>query len=157
MNFKEIKELIEILDQSSLTEINIEDKGNVVNLKKEKETEIITPQIGQQPVQQVAPQQSVAAAPTANTNTEDASATSSDDNLKTINAPMVGTFYKSPSPEESAYVQVGDSVSNETTVCILEAMKLFNEIQAEFSGEIAEILVEDGQMVEYGQPLFKVK
>ena len=70
---------------------------------------------------------------------------------------MVGTFYKSPSPEESAYVQVGDSVSNETTVCILEAMKLFNEIQAEVSGEIAEILVEDGQMVEYGQPLFKVK
>ncbi|RIP34251.1 acetyl-CoA carboxylase biotin carboxyl carrier protein [Staphylococcus gallinarum] len=157
MNFKEIKELIEILDQSSLTEINIEDKGNVVNLKKEKETEIITPQIGQQPVQQMAPQQSIAATPTTNTVNEDASTTISDDNLKTINAPMVGTFYKSPSPEESAYVQVGDSVSNESTVCILEAMKLFNEIQAEVSGEIAEILVEDGQMVEYGQPLFKVK
>ncbi len=70
---------------------------------------------------------------------------------------MVGTFYKSPSPDEKAYVQVGDTVSNETTVCILEAMKLFNEIQAEISGEIVEILVEDGQMVEYGQPLFKVK
>ncbi|COU27258.1 acetyl-CoA carboxylase biotin carboxyl carrier subunit [Streptococcus pneumoniae] len=70
---------------------------------------------------------------------------------------MVGTFYKSPSPEEGAYVQVGDKVSNDTTVCILEAMKLFNEIQAEISGEIVEILVEDGQMVEYGQPLFKVK
>ncbi|HDG9919105.1 TPA: acetyl-CoA carboxylase biotin carboxyl carrier protein, partial [Staphylococcus aureus] len=79
------------------------------------------------------------------------------DNHKTINAPMVGTFYKSPSPDEEAYVQVGDTVSNETTVCILEAMKLFNEIQAEISGEIVEILVEDGQMVEYGQPLFKVK
>ena len=74
----------------------------------------------------------------------------------TINAPMVGTFYKSPSPEEDAYVQVGDKVSNDSTVCILEAMKLFNEIQAETS-EIVEILVEDGQMVEYGQPLFKVK
>ncbi|MBS3464597.1 biotin/lipoyl-binding protein, partial [Staphylococcus aureus] len=61
------------------------------------------------------------------------------------------------SPDEEAYVQVGDTVSNETTVCILEAMKLFNEIQAEISGEIVEILVEDGQMVEYGQPLFKVK
>lgn len=79
------------------------------------------------------------------------------DNYETINAPMVGTFYKSPSPEEGAYVQVGDKVSNDTTVCILEAMKLFNEIQAEISGEIVEILVEDGQMVEYGQPLFKVK
>lgn len=80
-----------------------------------------------------------------------------DSSYQTINAPMVGTFYKSPSPEEDAYVQVGDKVTNESTVCILEAMKLFNEIQAEVSGEIVEILVEDGQMVEYGQPLFKVK
>ena len=70
---------------------------------------------------------------------------------------MVGTFYKSPSPDEKAYVQVGDKVTNESTVCILEAMKLFNEIQAETTGEIIEILVEDGQMVENGQPLFKVK
>ena len=157
MNFKEIKELIEILDQSNLTEINIEDKGNVVNLKKEKETEIITPQISQQPMQQLAPQQGVASNPVATGSTEETTsdASTTDDNLQTINAPMVGTFYKSPSPEESAYVQVGDSVTNESTVCILEAMKLFNEIQAEVTGEIAEILVEDGQMVEYGQPLFK--
>ena len=125
MNFKEIKELIEILDQSSLTEINIEDKGNVVNLKKEKETEIITPQISQQPMQQLAPQQGVASNPVATGSTEETTsdASTTDDNLQTINAPMVGTFYKSPSPEESAYVQVGDSVTNESTVCILEAMK----------------------------------
>ncbi|MDK9865395.1 MULTISPECIES: acetyl-CoA carboxylase biotin carboxyl carrier protein [Staphylococcus] len=157
MNFKEIKELIEILDQSSLTEINIEDKGNVVNLKKEKETEIITPQISQQPMQQVSPQQGVMSAPVNTQSSEEVNTNAVEDNLLTINAPMVGTFYKSPSPEESAYVQVGDSVTNESTVCILEAMKLFNEIQAEVTGEIAEILVEDGQMVEYGQPLFKVK
>lgn len=155
MNFKEIKELIEILDQSSLTEINIEDKGNVINLKKEKETEIITPQISQQPVQQsVAAAETPSTLPSAST---DPVASSNDSDAKTINAPMVGTFYKSPSPEESAYVQVGDTVANDTTVCILEAMKLFNEIQAEVTGEIIEILVEDGQMVEYGQPLFKVK
>lgn len=157
MNFKEIKELIEILDQSSLTEINIEDKGNVVNLKKETETEIITPQISQQPMQQVSPQQGVMSAPVSTQSSEEVNTNAVEDNLQTINAPMVGTFYKSPSPEESAYVQVGDSVTNESTVCILEAMKLFNEIQAEVTGEIAEILVEDGQMVEYGQPLFKVK
>ncbi|ASE36144.1 acetyl-CoA carboxylase biotin carboxyl carrier protein [Staphylococcus pettenkoferi] len=157
MNFKEIKELIDILDQSSLTEINIEDKTNVVNLKKEKETEIITPQISsQQPVQQyAAPSEAPAqAAPSAQDSEASAQA---DDDAQTITAPMVGTFYKSPSPEENPYVQVGDKVSNDTTVCILEAMKLFNEIQAEISGEITEILVEDGQMVEYGQPLFKVK
>lgn len=157
MNFKEIKELIEILDQSSLTEINIEDKGNIVNLKKEKETEIITPQVSQQPMQQIAPQQSAVSNQLDTQSSDDTSASQENDNLKTINAPMVGTFYKSPSPEESPYVQIGDSVSNESTVCILEAMKLFNEIQAEVTGEITEILVEDGQMVEYGQPLFKVK
>ncbi|MDN5695850.1 MAG: acetyl-CoA carboxylase biotin carboxyl carrier protein [Staphylococcus equorum] len=128
-----------------------------VNLKKEKETEIITPQISQQPMQQVSPQQGVMSAPVSTQSSEEVNTNAVEDNLQTINAPMVGTFYKSPSPEESAYVQVGDSVTNESTVCILEAMKLFNEIQAEVTGEIAEILVEDGQMVEYGQPLFKVK
>ncbi|VED27854.1 acetyl-CoA carboxylase biotin carboxyl carrier protein [Staphylococcus warneri] len=161
MNFKEIKELIEILDQSNLTEINIEDnKGSVVNLKKEKETEIITPQVAQQPAPsvaqpQVAQPQVAQSAPQVSEDTQSQEVVT--DNYETINAPMVGTFYKSPSPEEGAYVQVGDKVSNDTTVCILEAMKLFNEIQAEISGEIVEILVEDGQMVEYGQPLFKVK
>ncbi|WP_415426120.1 acetyl-CoA carboxylase biotin carboxyl carrier protein [Staphylococcus borealis] len=159
MNFKEIKELIEILDQSSLTEINIEDnKGSVVNLKKQKESEIITPQYTQQaPLAPAAPtmstpNQSVSEAPVEENKSQD-----DESSYQTINAPMVGTFYKSPSPEEDAYVQVGDKVTNESTVCILEAMKLFNEIQAEVSGEIVEILVEDGQMVEYGQPLFKVK
>lgn len=151
MNFKEIKELIEILDGSNLTEINIEDKGTIVNLKKEKE--VVTQQVAhvsQTPVAAPAQEASASSAPTNN----EAPQT---DNLQTITAPMVGTFYKSPSPEENPYVQVGDQVSANTTVCILEAMKLFNEIQAEVTGEIVEILVEDGQMVEYGQALFKVK
>lgn len=153
MNFKEIKELINILDNSNLTEISIEDKGTTINLKKEKE--IVTQQIS-------APQQMVAPTVTAepvqvNAASVDTQTTEADTSLKTITAPMVGTFYKSPSPEESAYVQIGDQVTPDTTVCILEAMKLFNEIQAEVAGEIVEILVEDGQMVEYGQALFKVK
>ncbi|ELK4501100.1 acetyl-CoA carboxylase biotin carboxyl carrier protein [Staphylococcus pseudintermedius] len=153
MNFKEIKELINILDNSNLTEISIEDKGTTINLKKEKE--IVTQQIS-------APQQMVAPTVTAepvqvNAASVDTPTTEADTSLKTITAPMVGTFYKSPSPEESAYVQIGDQVTPDTTVCILEAMKLFNEIQAEVAGEIVGILVEDGQMVEYGQALFKVK
>ncbi|EKH7759758.1 acetyl-CoA carboxylase biotin carboxyl carrier protein [Staphylococcus pseudintermedius] len=153
MNFKEIKELINILDNSNLTEISIEDKGTTINLKKEKE--IVTQQIS-------APQQMVAPTVTAepvqvNAASIDTPTTEADASLKTITAPMVGTFYKSPSPEESAYVQIGDQVTPDTTVCILEAMKLFNEIQSEVAGEIVEILVEDGQMVEYGQALFKVK
>ncbi|RIL69659.1 acetyl-CoA carboxylase biotin carboxyl carrier protein [Staphylococcus devriesei] len=161
MNFKEVKELIEILDQSSLTEINIEDnKGSVINLKKQKETEIITPQYTQQ-APMMAPQATPMTQGPSNNESMASSSVGSesndDTNYQTINAPMVGTFYKSPSPEEDAYVQVGDKVTSDSTVCILEAMKLFNEIQAEVSGEIVEILVEDGQMVEYGQPLFKVK
>lgn len=70
---------------------------------------------------------------------------------------MVGTFYSSPNPESPAFVKVGDQVSEESIVCIVEAMKLFNEIEAEVTGEIVEILVENGELVEYGQPLFLVK
>ncbi|ARB77727.1 MULTISPECIES: acetyl-CoA carboxylase biotin carboxyl carrier protein [Staphylococcus] len=157
MNFKEIKELIEILDQSNLTEINIQEKDNIVSLKKEKETEIITPQYSTQAAPVYQSSESNSASPVSQNDAATAEKPHSDENYNTINAPMVGTFYKSPSPEEEAYVQVGDKVTNDSTVCILEAMKLFNEIQAEITGEIVEILVEDGQMVEYGQPLFKVK
>ncbi len=74
-----------------------------------------------------------------------------------IKSPMVGTFYRSPSPERPPFIEVGDVVDNETTVCILEAMKVMNEIPAEVSGEIVQILVENGESVEYGQPLVKVK
>ncbi len=70
---------------------------------------------------------------------------------------MVGTFYQAPNPDSPAYVKVGDKVGNETIVCIVEAMKLFNEIEAEVQGEIVEVLVKDGELVEYGQPLFLVK
>ena len=157
MNFKEIKELIEILDQSNLTEINIQEKDNIVSLKKEKETEIITPQYTTQAAPVYQSSESNSASPVSQNDAATAEKPHSDENYNTINAPMVGTFYKSPSPEEEAYVQVGDKVTNDSTVCILEAMKLFNEIQAETTGVIIEILVEDGQMVEYGQPLFKVK
>ncbi|MDU6179050.1 MAG: acetyl-CoA carboxylase biotin carboxyl carrier protein [Staphylococcus lugdunensis] len=157
MNFKEIKELIEILDQSNLTEINIQEKDNIVSLKKEKETEIITPQYTTQAAPVYQSSESNSASPVSQNDAATAEKPHSDENYNTINAPMVGTFYKSPSPEEEAYVQVGDKVTNDSTVCILEAMKLFNEIQAEITGEIVEILVEDAQMVEYGQPLFKEK
>ena len=148
MNLKQIKELVDLLDNSSLTEIDINDKEFKLTLKKEIKQEVI---YNQEPTRVAEPspvtnQADVQSAPEAEV-----------DNSITINAPMVGTFYKSPSPDEGPYVQVGSKVESDTTVCILEAMRLFNEIQAEVSGEITEILVEDGQMVEYGQPLFKVK
>lgn len=80
-----------------------------------------------------------------------------EDNYTEIKSPMVGTFYRAPSPESPPYVEVGDHVNTETVLCIVEAMKLMNEIKAEMRGQIMEILVENGQPVEYGQPMFKVK
>ncbi|MCU7556821.1 acetyl-CoA carboxylase biotin carboxyl carrier protein [Macrococcus capreoli] len=152
MKFEDIKKLVDLIDAShTLTELNLEQEDYKIVIKKEKEivhapmqAVYEVPAAPQQVAQPVQLQQQSAA--------ETVNETS-----KTINAPMVGTFYKSPSPESAPYVVVGDQVTPDSTVCILEAMKLFNEIQAEISGEIIEILVEDGQMVEYGQPLFKVK
>ena len=84
-------------------------------------------------------------------------ATTEEEGLTVITSPMVGTFYSSPSPDSENYVKVGDTVSKDQVLCIIEAMKLMNEIQSEYTGEIKQILVKNGDMVEYGQPLFKIK
>jgi acetyl-CoA carboxylase biotin carboxyl carrier protein len=84
-------------------------------------------------------------------------AASEDEGLHIINSPIVGTFYRSPSPTSEPFVRIGSHVEHDSTVCIIEAMKLMNEIQAETSGEVAKIYVENGQPVEYGQPLFGIK
>lgn len=142
MNLEQVDSLIEKMERASLTEISYKDKDVDIKLKRE-----LTPQQVQVP-QAVVPAKEEAAT-TNNAQPVDTGIT--------IKAPMVGTFYKSPSPEADAYVKVGDKVSSSSVVCILEAMKLFNEIQAEVSGEIVEILVDDGEMVEYNQPLFRLK
>lgn len=152
MQIEDIKKLIQLLDESNLTELSLEEESYKIKLKKEKEVIRVEKEVStvsapeqyltnsasqSQPIQSETPSESL--------------------DYQVIKAPMVGTFYKSPSPESDPYVSVGDQVKSESIVCILEAMKLFNEIQAEVSGEIVEVLVEDGQMVEFGQPLFKVK
>lgn len=146
MNLDYIDQLLDKMEKAQLTELSYKDSEVDIVLKKE------TPQVSYTAapaptVQQAAP---VGTQETAETSTPVESGTF-------IKAPMVGTFYKAPSPEADAYVKVGDKVSNNSVVCILEAMKLFNEIEAEVSGEIVEILVEDGEMVEFDQPLFRVK
>lgn len=142
MNLKHVDELIEKMNNASLSEVSYKDKDVEIKLKKE------TPQVQVQSQPQAEAVQQPAEA-----NTE-SNAQSSD---KVIKAPMVGTFYKASSPEAEPFVQVGDTVNNDTVVCILEAMKLFNEIQAEMNGEIVEILIEDGDMVEYDQPMFVIR
>ncbi|WP_276734539.1 acetyl-CoA carboxylase biotin carboxyl carrier protein [Bacillus sp. (in: firmicutes)] len=154
LNIKEIHELIKAIDESTIDEFVYENEGVSLKLKKhEAGTVQVMQQAPAAPVQVQAPQavqQQAQAAPAQE-------APKQDENLHKITSPMVGTFYASSSPESGPYVTAGSKVNENTVVCIVEAMKLFNEIEAEVKGEIVEVLVENGQLVEYGQPLFLVK
>ena len=157
---QEIREIIKLVDSSSIDEFVYEVDGAKVKLKKNGVvvTETVAPkkEVAAPVVQQSAPAAPVAA-PAKAEEAPAAAPANNDPSLHKIVSPMVGTFYQSPSPDLPAYVKVGDKVGNETIVCIVEAMKLFNEIEAEVQGEIVEVLVKDGELVEYGQPLFLVK
>ncbi|MDN4074701.1 acetyl-CoA carboxylase biotin carboxyl carrier protein [Fictibacillus terranigra] len=160
---QEIRELIKLIDKSSIDEFQYENDGEKIVLKK-NETSIqqgLEQAAAPAAIQTAPPAQAVqpAAAPSAPAEAPAAPVAEKkeDANLHKIESPMVGTFYASPSPETPVYVKTGDKVSKDSIVCIIEAMKLFNEIEAEVNGEIVEILVENGQLVEYGQPLFLVK
>ena len=145
MNLEQVDSLIEKMERASLTEISYKDKDVDIKLKRDLSPAVT--QVPQTVHTQNAPQ--VPHAPAKEVQPEDEGLV--------VRAPMVGTFYKAPSPEADAYVKVGDKVSSTSVVCILEAMKLFNEIQADVSGEVTEILVDDGDMVEYNQPLFRLR
>ncbi|WP_332697969.1 acetyl-CoA carboxylase biotin carboxyl carrier protein [Halalkalibacter lacteus] len=161
LKVQELKELIKALDQSNVDELKFEQDGTKLILKKHQEptqtiekaavqevpTPVLTP-----PVQVETP--SVAAV--ANAGTKEKQSTSNA-NVHTITSPMVGTFYSSPSPDSAPYVKQGEKVTEESVVCIVEAMKLMNEIEAEVKGKITEVLAENGELVEYGQPLFVVE
>jgi acetyl-CoA carboxylase biotin carboxyl carrier protein len=159
----EIKELIKLIDQSSLQELEIQNENYRLFIKKPGKTEsvIVTSAPAPQGYIPAAPQ----AAPfetnlviPANAVPQETTATGANDpNLHMIVSPMVGTFYLSPAPDAPPYVSEGSKVTEKTVVCIVEAMKLMNEIEAEIKGEITEVLVDNGQLVEYGQPLFLVK
>lgn len=152
----EIKELIKLLDQTSVHELEVENEGFRLSIRKPGKTEVVAVQASQPApvysVPQAVPAVQATPAPAAAPAKED-----SDAGLHQIVSPMVGTFYSAPSPDSPSYVQVGDKVNEKSIVCILEAMKLMNELEAEVKGEIVKVLVENGQLVEYGQPLFLVK
>ena len=156
---QEIREIIKLVDASTIDEFVYEADGSKVKLKKNGgAVEVVAPKaVAAAPAPVV--EQPKAAAPAAPVKEEAPAAApvANDADLHKITSPMVGTFYQAPSPDSPPYVKVGDKVGDETIVCIVEAMKLFNEIEAEIKGEIVEVLVKDGQLVEYGQPLFLVK
>ena len=162
MDFKQIQELIKLINDSNIGEVTIEQKEFRLTIKQKEEqvTQVVTSAM-QAPVyaQPMAPQQQLPSSQSASSQTQEKpkqeSAASS--NTITIKSPMIGTFYRRPSPDKSNFVEVGDEVSPGKVVCIIEAMKLFNEIESEVKGKVVKILVEDASPVEYDQPLFLVE
>jgi acetyl-CoA carboxylase biotin carboxyl carrier protein len=151
-NMDEIRELADLVDEYGFTDFEFENENIRVRLSKMTAAPMMQ---APSPVQHaaVAPASSPAKAEAG----ASAPAASPDEDLFKITSPIVGTFYRSPGPDKEAYVKEGSTVSPDTVVCIVEAMKLMNEIQAETSGEVVKIYVENGQPVEYGQPLFGIR
>jgi len=167
MNQKEIQELIKFVSKSGVTEVEIEEKDFKITIKSEpkrrKEEGQDKMVYIQQPMQTMPQQQQVqmpqSAAPATQAeanNTDSAAPADEDSKYITVKSPMIGTFYRSPSPEKPVFVEVGSTIKNGDPVCIIEAMKLFNEIESEVQGKIIKVLVDDATPVEYDQPLFLV-
>jgi acetyl-CoA carboxylase biotin carboxyl carrier protein len=157
---EELRELIGLLRDNGLAELELENEGFRVRLRRESAAGEGTYVAAPQPAPAHAPEKApAAAAPSGPTHpgTHAATEASGDQDLHIISSPIVGTFYRSPSPTADAFVKIGSNVEQDTVVCIIEAMKLMNEIQAEATGEVVKIYVENGQPVEYGQPLFGIK
>ena len=162
----EIQDLIKFVAKSGVSEVEIEDKDFKITIKtpphKKGKLIVETPSVVQvQAPVAAAPVAAapVAAAPVAAPAQEAAAPASEeadDSKYVAIKSPMIGTFYRKPSPDKANFVNVGDDVSDDTVVCMIEAMKLFNEIESEITGQIVKILVDDGSPVEYDQPLFLV-
>ena len=156
MKAKEIQDLIDFISNSGLEEVNIETSEFKIRVKRSAKLASVT-ETPAVPVAVTAPPVAPAPAPAAETKKSDAPSSSSDESkYLTVKSPMIGTFYRSPNPESDVFVNVGDKISSGQPVCIIEAMKLFNEIESEVSGTIVKVLVENAQPVEYDQPLFLV-
>lgn len=158
MDYKQIQELIKMINKSNIGELTIEQKDFRLTIKQKEEqvTQVVATPVQQAPVYAplppAAPSQLAPAAPAAAKAPEAAPS-----NLITIKSPMIGTFYRRPTPDKPNFVEIGDEVSVGKVVCIIEAMKLFNEIESEVKGKVVKILVDDASPVEYDQPLFMVE
>jgi len=156
----EIKELIKLVDETSVQELEIEIEGNRLSIRKPGKMEVVNVQPSIPEVYPTAPihvQQTNHASDLGVTGFDQSIVADSKSSLHKIVSPMVGTFYRAASPEGSPLVSSGDKIDLKSTVCIIEAMKLMNELEAEIKGEIVEVLADNGQLVEYGQPLFLVR
>lgn len=149
-DLKKVKELIDLMVEKDLVEVEIVDGDSKIHLKRPNASvQMAAP--APMPMMMASPAAAAAAAPAT------PAAQPADDKLADIKSPIIGTFYAAPSPDSPPYVKVGDHVTADTVVCIVEAMKVMNEIKAEMAGTVEKVMVANGQTVEYGQVLFKVK
>jgi len=155
MDIKQIQELIKFVSRSGVNEVAIEQKDFKITIKTNQTPTVITTTVPAQPAAQVLPAapapQPVAATEAASPAVEDLS------KYITIKSPMIGTFYRSSSPDKPFFVNIGDEIATGKVICIIEAMKLFNEIESEVSGRIVKVLVDNASPVEYDQPLYLVE
>lgn len=156
MNLNEIQDLIKFVSKSGVTEVEIEQKDFKITIKAEKAKADAPIYVQASAPAQVAASVAQVAAPVAQTPATPVAAANDDAKYITVKSPMIGTFYRSAGPDKDAFVSVGQTINKGETVCIIEAMKLFNEIEAEISGKIIKVLVDDASPVEYDQPLFLV-
>ena len=157
VNLDEVRELIALMRENGLTELEIEGEEFRVRLRRDS-----VPSGSAQHAEMPAPAAAPASVPDhapapTHPSTQPTETTSQEQDVHIIPSPIVGTFYRSPSPTADPFVKIGSNVEHDTVVCIIEAMKLMNEIQAEATGEVVKVYVENGQPVEYGQPLFGIK
>ena len=158
MNFDEIKELIKLVSKTGLGKVQIEKEDFQLTISGNKNSKAEQPIIVQSPQPMMAAPAPAAPAPLAEVPAkEKPAAPAEDDNLITVNSPMIGTFYRSPGPDKDSFVNVGSTFQVGDKLCIIEAMKTFNEIEAEVSGKIVKVLVDDASPVDYDQPLFLVE
>lgn len=161
MDFKQIQELIRMVNESNIGEVTIEQKDFKITIRQKEEqiTQVVAASMPSAPAYSQLPQQaaqpSLPAGGAPSGPSQPAAAAAS--NTVTIKSPMIGTFYRRPSPDKPNFIEIGDEVSPGKVVCIIEAMKLFNEIESEVKGRIVKTLVEDASPVEYDQPLFLVE
>ena len=149
MNYEDIKKLIDDMGNSKIDELNIEfPDGIKISMKKDKAP--VMPRVPEEPIQYIPVPEKKAEKIEEQKNNEV-------EKYKVVKSPMVGTFYSKSSPDTKPYVEVGSKVKKGDILCIVEAMKLMNEIESEFDGEVVEVCVSDGDMVDYGKPLFKIK
>jgi acetyl-CoA carboxylase biotin carboxyl carrier protein len=156
VNMEELRELIGLLRENGLAELELENEGFRVRLRRESSAPESSGHVAAPPPAPAAPAPTPVHTP-AHPGTQATTAAAQDQDLHIIPSPIVGTFYRSASPTADPFVKIGSNVEPESVVCIIEAMKLMNEIQAEATGEVVKIYVENGQPVEYGQPLFGIR